>query len=239
MQEPQILNVLNDAKFAHQAGDFLNALKFYERFFDDALNEDPEAMYSLRLYMCLDGWAALANEFPGAKKRLHDKQIEALTEYKREKEPERFHDYVQISLRLNSEQEAVQQFLEFHKQSPKSAAKLSKFIWELLLRDQQWEVCNALLPEPSMKMDELFAVFDEANKLKDVNPMFNNLRFEQHTIDELFVNLESVIAVLRSANRKEEINKLERQFVSGVEHRNNLGLSKRSTSQRALLFSIQ
>jgi len=66
MEKPSILKVLEDAQLAHQAGDFVNALKFYEYFFDHALEDDPYAYYGARLSHCLQGWTELAGTFPGA-----------------------------------------------------------------------------------------------------------------------------------------------------------------------------
>ena len=50
------MQVLKDAQLAHQAGDFVNALKFYQQFFDHALDDDPYAFYGVRLSYCLEGW---------------------------------------------------------------------------------------------------------------------------------------------------------------------------------------
>jgi len=63
MEKPEIIKVLEDAKLAHESGDFVNALKFYEQFFDHALDDDPYALYGVRLSYCLDGWVKLAGEF--------------------------------------------------------------------------------------------------------------------------------------------------------------------------------
>ena len=43
MEKPKIIQVLEDATLAHESGDFVNALKFYEHFFDHALDDDPYA----------------------------------------------------------------------------------------------------------------------------------------------------------------------------------------------------
>ena len=81
MEKPQIIQVLEDARLAHQAGDFVNALKFYEHFFDHALDDDPYALYGARLSHCLTGWGELAQVFPGAMNRLTTKKRHALEHY--------------------------------------------------------------------------------------------------------------------------------------------------------------
>ncbi len=93
MHEPDILNVLKDAQTAHQAGDFVNALKFYQHFFDHALDDDPYALYAVRLSHCLHGWAELAEAFPGAKSALERTKRDMLEQYLEHRNPERFHDF--------------------------------------------------------------------------------------------------------------------------------------------------
>ena len=237
MNAPNILRVLQDAQLAQNAGDFTNALKFYEQFFDDSLTEDPEAMYGLRLTTCLDGWASLADSFPGAKNRLQEKQSEMLLAYNDFKVPERFHDFLQISRRLNQQDEAIEAFINLHLQNPKSAAKLTKYVWQELVDHPEWQLCNELLQEPSMKLDELFAIFDEASRLKDVDPAFNSLEFEQHTVDQLHSNLQALVGVLRNGDRKGDIDALERQFFQGIQNRDNATLNKRVHAQGAFLFA--
>lgn len=237
MDAPKILHVLQNAHLAHKAGDFTNALKFYEQFFDGALLEEPEALYGIRLNHCLDGWSRLADSFPGARKRLVEKQVEVLEVYNENKNPERFHDYIQISRRLGEEKQMVDTFVGLHQRSPKSAAKLIKFVWDDLVADEQWKICNTLLEQPSMKLDELFAVFDEASQLKEVDPSFDSIEFEQHTVEQLITNLQAVVVVLRNGDRTPDIKALERQFFQGIQSRDNSTLNKRINAQGSFLFA--
>jgi len=236
MDKPSILQVLEDAQLAHQAGDFVNALKFYEHFFDHALEHDPLAYYGVRLSHCLNGWAELAEVFPGAKNQLDSKKHDALAQYIDNRNPEQFHDYLSICRVLGVEEQALEQFLNLHHTEPKSAAKLSKFLWDDLINAEHWQVCNELLSQANLKLDELFAVFDEAIKLKELDPAFNNIKFEQHVVDTLLTDVQNVVMVLRYADRRDDIMALERQFQQGVEHRNHPTLSKTAHAKAAFLF---
>lgn len=236
LEKPSILQTLEDAQLAHQAGDFVNALKFYEHFFDHALIEDPLAYYGARLTHCLNGWTELAKVFPGAKNRLDAKKRDALEHYYQTREPERFHDYLAICRGLGVEEEALNEFLSLHAKEPKSAAKLSKFLWNDLINAEQWSVCNQLIEHANLKLDELFAVFDEAAKLKEMEPAFNNIKFEQHIVDTLLDDVQNVIMVLRQANRRGDINALQRQFVQAVAQRNHPILSKSAHAKATFLF---
>jgi len=237
MEKPQILKVLEDAVLAYEAGDFVNSLKFFEHFFDHALDDDPYALYGARLDHCLRGWADLAMVFPGAKLRLEAKKREILSDYEQNREPERYHDYLAICRVLGIESEAMNAFLELHNQQPKSAAKLVKFIWDDLVHAEQWAVCGALIEQANLKLDESFAVFDEAAKLKEFDPSFDNLRFENHIVDKLLEDVQTLAIILRHNNRSDEIGAIQRQFQQGVEHRDHSILTKQFHAKGAFLFS--
>ena len=237
MEKPKIIKVLEDATLAHEAGDFVNALKFYEHFFDHALDDDPYAYYGVRLNHCLRGWTDLAAAFPGAKNRLESKRREILEQYLADREPERFHDYLSICRCLGIEVEAVEEFLKLHHSEPKSAAKLVKFLWDDLIVAEQWKVCGDIIEQPNQKLDELLAVFDEAAKLKDIDPSFDNIRFENHIVDKLLNDVQQLSVVLRHNDRTEEVNALQRQFQQGVESRDHSILTKQYHAKSAFLFS--
>lgn len=237
MTAQDVLRLLENAHLAHKAGDFNNACSFYEQFFDQALAVDPIALYGIRLSHCLDGWASLAKEFPGALLRLEQKQASTFADYTKQKEPERFHDYLQISQRLDKTDEAIAAFAQLHASNPRSAAKLSKFVWQPLVTRQRWELCNALLEQPSLKLDELFAVFDEASRMRELDPEFDTLEFETHIANQLLGDLQNLVSVLRHGDRTAEINDLERQFFRGVQSRNQATLNKLINAQGAYLFA--
>ena len=237
MDKPQMIQVLEDAKLAHDTGDFVNALKFYEYFFDHSLDDDPYAFYGARLSHCLNGWGELAEVFPGAKNRLDAKKREVLEVYLEGRDPERFHDYLTICRVLGLESDALEQFLTLHHSEPKSAAKLSKFLWNDLINAEQWDVCSSLMEQAPQKMDELFAVYDEASRLKEFDPSFDNPRFEQHIVDTLLGDVQKVVMVLRYADRSDDIAVIQRQFYQGVESRDHSELSKQVHAKASFLFA--
>jgi len=237
MEKPKIIKVLEDATLAHEAGDFVNALKFYEHFFDHALDDDPYAYYGVRLNHCLRGWTDLAATFPGAKNRLEAKKRETLEQYLSDREAERFHDYLSICRCLGLENEAIEEFLRLHHAQDKSAAKLVKFLWDDLINAEQWKVCGDIIEQANLKLDELFAVFDEAAKLKEIDPSFDNIRFENHIVDKLLSDVQKLAIVLRHNDRTDEVGALQRQFQQGVESRDHSILTKQFHAKSTFLFS--
>lgn len=236
MKQPEILNTLRDAQLAHEAGDFVNALHFYEYFFDHALDDDPYALYGVRLSYCLDGWAKLAEIFIEAKNRLQQKQQAVLDDYLSTKVIEKFHDYYCISSVLDEQQAALQTFNELHANNPKSAAKLAKYVWDDLVIAENWLMCSTLLEQPEQKLDECFAVYDEAQQLKLADPSFDNAKFDQHLIDTLLNNVSDIVQVLRYNQRSNEIDELQRQFYRALEQRNHASLSKAVHAKASFLF---
>ena len=237
MEKPEIITVLEDAQLAHKAGDFVNALKFYEHFFDHALDDDPYALYGVRLSHCLQGWADLATVFPGAKNSLEQKKRQLLDEFLDSKNPESFHDYLCVARQLGVEEQALNHFLQLHAENPDTAARLAKYLWDDLVNAEQWAVCNDLLPEPNQKLDELFSIFDESAKLKEFDPSFNNNKFDQHIVDQLIEAVQQLVVVLRFADRSEELAALSRQFHQAVETREHALLHKQVHAKSSFLFA--
>lgn len=237
MQKPALVNLLEDATKAHTAGDFNSALEFYEAFFDQAAEQDPEAYYAMRLSHCLQGWAELAEQFPGALNRLNAKRLEVLANYRQQQHPERFHDYFQICRVLGREDEALQTFLELHAKEPDGAKGIAKFVWDDLVANEYWTVCSELLEQPNHKLDELFAIYNEALKLKAIDPTFNTPRFESHVVEQLLVGVERVVGILRHAGRTEEIEQLQIQFHVAMQKIKDHILNKQVQARGAYLFS--
>ena len=237
MEKPEIITVLEDAQLAHKAGDFVNALKFYEYFFEHALDDDPYALYGVRLSHCLQGWAELATVFVAAKNSLDNTRRHLLSEFHDTKEPETFHDYLSICKQLGTEEQALEEFLQLHNHHPKTAAKLVKYLWDDLVNAEHWSVCNELLPEPQQKLDELFSMFDESTKLKDFDPSFDNLQFDQHIVDQLLDAVQQLVVVLRFADRSDDLASLNRQFHQAVETREHSLLHKQVHAKSSFLFA--
>ncbi len=237
MEQPEIMKLLQDAQLAHEAGDFVNALKFYAQFFDHALDDDPYALYGVRLSYCLDGWARLAKEFVGAKNQLVEKQAESLKDYQDKKRSESFHDYYAISCALDDRLTALEVFLAINSKSTKSASKLIKFVWQDLIDDEQWQVCNQFLDDPFQKLDEYFSVFEEANRLQDMDMSFATDAFQQHILSELVGGVNELLMVLRHNNRSNDVDMIQRKFYEIAHAKSHAGLDRLLQSKGAFLFS--
>jgi hypothetical protein len=110
-------------------------------------------------------------------------------------------------------------------------------LWDDLVNAEQWQVCSELMEQANQKMDELFAIYDEAARLKEVDPAFDNIQFEQHIVDNLLDNVQQVVMVLRYSNRADDISALQRQFQQGVNSRDHALLSKQAHAKASFLFA--
>jgi len=185
----------------------------------------------------LTGWGELAEVFPGAKNRLDAKRRETLEAYIQNRDPEGFHDYLSICRVLGREEEALEQFLALYNAEPKSAAKLGKYLWDDLVNAEHWTVCGELLQEANQKLDELFAVFDEAARLKEFDPTFDTVKFDQHIVDTLLGDVQKVVLVLRRNNRSDDIALLLRQFQQAITSRDHPLLNTQAHAKGAFLFA--
>ena len=93
------------------------------------------------------------------------------------------------------------------------------------------------MEQTDLKLDELFAIFDEAAKLKEADPAFNNIKFEQHIVNTLLDDVQRVVMVLRHANRGEEIPALQRQFELAATQRDHPILTKQVHAKGSFLFA--
>ncbi|MEO0367365.1 MAG: hypothetical protein AAF197_01120 [Pseudomonadota bacterium] len=234
MEKPAVMKILENAQMAHEAGDFLGAARFYEEFFDQSRLVDPMAFYAIRLNNCLMGWKQLADDFPGARMKLADKAQEMLALYETEKSPERFHDYWVIKKLCGELDEAIATFEALAAQT--EVAPLAKFVWTDLVANARWPLCGSLLTRPEQKLDELFAVFDQACGMKQLDPQFDTLAFDEHIVETLLADTKMVVEVLRQTDRSSEVDSLARQFQQLVSQRQHATLAKQVSAQGAYLF---
>ncbi len=237
MAAPDILGVLENALTAHEAGDFASALQFYEQFFDHALDDDPYELYAVRFSHGLAGWAELAMVFPGAKISLERKSREVWQDYVDNRAAERFFDYLCICRHLGQEQDAINRFLALYAQEPKSAQKLTRYVWDDLVIGEHWQVCSDLLQEPAQKIDELFSIFQETQRLRSIDSEFDKPEFDTHIVDTILNDLQKVVLVLRHTGRTGELAEVQRQFMREVEKSDHALLAKQVHAKASFLFT--
>src|SRR6188508_2272468 len=99
-------DALDAARAAFRDKQYPEALASYEWFFDHALDNDPAALYGVRLSYCLDEWARLGAKYPPALQRLEERRDQALKAFGSARDPERFHDFKAICEAIDGESKA-------------------------------------------------------------------------------------------------------------------------------------
>ncbi len=210
---------LDNARTAYKAKDYPEALIKYEYFFDHALDDDPASLYGVRLSYCLNEWAMLGEKYPPAKDRLEQKRDEALSLLFETKEPERFHDFLNICRYLKCPDLPVEEFLKIHNKDKSLSAKIVRFIWDTLVDKKLWEVCAEYLENPKSKYDEFLFKFDHAMKSSKANPEWGGERFEDQVKGWFIRDVSNLLLVLKNSLKNEELEYI--QGISGqeMEHR--------------------
>jgi FMN phosphatase YigB (HAD superfamily) len=219
MDRPCQRDALDNARAAFKHGDYPEALRQYDYFFDHALDDDPAALYGVRLSYCLDEWAKLGEKYPPALESLIEKKNSARALLEQSRDPERFHDFVAISKNLNGGDEPIRQFLEYHVSDPELARSIIRFIWDRLITAKQWEVCGAYLTDPIEKYEAEVEKFDGILAMWKADPTWAVEEFDVYLRGKIARNVSNLILVLRENGRMGEATILEERIAADAEAR--------------------
>ena len=185
----------------------------------------------------MEGWGKLAKEFIGAKNELVSYQRNTLQAYLSTKRPELFHDFYSICAVLEQRELAVEEFLSINIDNHEQATRLIKFVWDDLIQQQHWQVCNQFLNEPIKKLDESFEIFDQAVKLQDVDSSFANSAFEEHVLSTLINNVQELLLVLRHNKRSIDVDMIERKFFEIANSKQHAALDQLIQAKGSFIFA--
>src|SRR5687767_7110533 len=168
-EEPR--DALDAARIAFRDKRYPEALSNYEWFFDHALDDDPAALYGVRLSYCLSEWARLGSEYPPAWKRLEERRDQALELFGSTRDPERFHDFMAICQYLDEDSKLpIETFAKVHHQDRALAGSAVRFIWHQIVDAQMWDVAAAYVTDYKADYEQAIKKFEEAMTLCDENP---------------------------------------------------------------------
>lgn len=197
-------DALDDARAAFREKKYETALERYEHFFDHALDDDAHSLYGVRLSYCLSEWAKLGNVYTLATRRLEEKASESLVLLARTREPERFHDFIAICRYLDRNSDPIRHFLHIHSSDRDLAHSVVRFIWDALVQDRQWSVCDAYLEEPKENYKVSLRKFDEAMQVCQSEPTFGGKEFEEQIEGWYVRDVSNILLVLKNTGRNDE-----------------------------------
>jgi len=204
--DPKIF--LNEARRAVKEGNFEAAVEQYEYFFDHALDNDPASYYGVRLSYCLDEWSRLGEKHPEAKERLEFKRNEALDLLKTDREAERFHDFVSICEYLKCPELPVEEFIKIHESDTELAKEIVRFIWDVLVSQERWDVCVDYLNNPKEKYSSYLLKFDQAISICKSDESLGGEEFEEQIKGWCIRDISNMLLVLKNSDRTEECREI-------------------------------
>jgi len=228
--------VLKSARAAVKAEDYPKALENYEKFFDRALLDQGEDhnYYGVRLSYCLDEWAQLGQKFTPAIERLKAKAEVALARFEQARDPENFHDFLCISDYLGQNEVAVAKFVEYHNSDPALANLGLRYIWDVLVDNQQWDVCARYLIDAESKYADTLYKYDQALSLSRKDLKLDGGRFEE-AIENMYArNVGNLLRALRNTGNQEVAKRIEALSHSDMESRGKAEVAARANARAAL-----
>jgi hypothetical protein len=223
-------DALDQARSAFRTGNYAEALKQYEYFFDHAMEDEEHNYYGVRLSYCLDEWARLADKYPAAIDRLEKKRDEALSLLAQTRNPERFHDYQSICKYLKSEKLPIDKFLVYHSSDPELAKTVFRFIKKDLAKAEFWNICSTYINKPLDEYNLYLQTLDMALKIHEEEGWDNSI------VKSGFVrDVSNLLLILKNTEKSDEVASLQNSILSDMQSRNLPELAT-DISQRAGLI---
>jgi len=212
---------LDRAREAVKLKNYANALKNYENFFEQTFNT---SYYGVRLSYCLSEWKELADIYPDAMISLQNKRDKALQLLNKTKEPEQFHDYKSICDVLDSPEKALKEFLRLHTEDRALSTKIVRFIWDELIRKEEWKICLEYLDSPLKKYELYFDNFDTIfRKHVHDDSTDNDKEIFTHILNWYIKEVTNILLVLKHNHKMADYSLIRKRISSDLESR---GLSK-------------
>ena len=204
---------------AARSGDFAKALEKFQYFFDHALDDDPGALYGVRLSYCLAEWARLGEKYSPAASALVQKKDESLANFEKTRDPEYFHDFVAICGHLKLDEDVVKNFLRIDKLDRDLSATAYRFARDCLIAHECWSTCSAHTRNSRSTYDQYLRKFDEVIKLGQTHSDIGGPEFES-TMRNLFIkDASSLLLLLRNSDRTAELDAIQLSLVEDMKSR--------------------
>lgn len=216
---PEPREVLREARSAASEGDFETALSKYEFFFDHALDDDPAALYGVRLSYCLDEWAQIGEKFDPARAALVNRKKESLRLFGESKELERFHDFVAICGYLKCTDEAIAEFARLSDADFQLADRVYRFIRKELVRASEWELCGRHVKEGMSAYEFALTAFDQTWAIGKTDTTIGGSEYESWVRRMYVEEVANLLSVLKNCERNDECDAIWGRIAEDVDSR--------------------
>lgn len=192
--------VLARARKYYRQGDYEKALQDHIWFHENALTYKP-SLYGVRLSFALLDWIALGKKYPKAHNTLIDIRNHK-TELIKTKQGtvELFHDVQSINKYLNDSRRTVDLYKEMTVLDFKLAKKCYDLVKEDLISEQEFRLCNRMMPSPIFIVRDMRKILDRNIAIYKTNQWADHAHLEW-TIDYYLEEAESTLIVLAENGR--------------------------------------
>jgi len=227
--EGQPKDALDVARAAFRDGRYPEALSSYEWFFDHALDDDPAALYGVRLSYCLHEWARLGAKYPPALQRLEERRDQALDAFGSTRDPERFHDFKAICEALDEESKLpVSTFADLHRRDRTLAALVVRFIWHEIVEAKMWDVAGTYVIDYRADYESAIERFAETMAICEESPELGGEEFADQIRGWCIKDLRDLWLVLIHSSRTGEADILRQLAESDARLGNHPTIAERA-----------
>jgi len=195
--------VLELAYELYQQGKYLDSLRNYQWFFNNAVKID--STWEGAKYRSLKEWYCLAKKYPPAYEALIEQKNESLKMFKKYKDVLMLSEYAKICNILELDKEFINLFTELCNTEIDLAKSAYISIENILIENREWELCNLCIDNSIEKYNMLLAIFDELLRISEgayngeYNPIYEK-KFEK--------DIQNLLWILKVGNRENEINNI-------------------------------
>lgn len=216
----QIREVLSMARSLAQEGEYDKSLFCYEYFFAHSLDDDPYALYGVRLSYCLDEWAILGKKYPLALEHLEKKKKEVLALFEETLTPLLFHEFCCISKSLDKEEDILEKFLEYHHVKPEAATKVVYLVWDDLIEKELWSICACYPNYINQIYDKALHILDSYIQMSVKEPIIYDDTFKGEAKKTFIETITNLLLVLQYNNKSEKIDAVKKRIKDDMPDRN-------------------
>jgi transcription termination factor Rho len=201
MQKNTPQDILELAYTQYTKGKYSQSLENYEWFFDNAVQIDTT--YIGAKYRSLKEWYSLAKEYKPAYTALINKKNTLLKSFNKSKNEFLLIDYAKICHVLNDDEEFIELFKKLEKQYPEITKDIYISIENILIKNEEWKICNDYIKDSMGKYKTLLNKFDELIRISE--GAYNG-EYNQNYQKEFEVDIQNLFKILSVGNRQKEID---------------------------------
>ena len=121
---------------------------------------------------------------------------------------EYFHDFISICDYLKCPHLPVEEFIKIHKSDSELASEIVRFIWDILVENEYWNICASYLNDPVEKYSSFLSKFDEAMSVCKSDESLGGKEFEAQIKGWCIRDVSNMLLVLKHSGRSDALHEI-------------------------------